>query len=228
MSITDPTVSQKKCDWDEQALGNIDCCQQVCRQVSEEQFLSITEDISLKLELHNEKYSLLDVGCGNGYLLSHLLEHCSAVAGSDFSHEMIQKARKTIPSGEFSCGEALELPFSDNHFERVLVYSVFHYFPTEAYARKVISEALRVCKPGGQVLFGDLLDQSKEEKFKGESDMKYEKTIPLIQRYSGWLFLNLKETLNYIETMGCRGEILSQAEKWPLSSYRKDIKVWVA
>lgn len=221
------SVIQKRRDWNEQALAKEDFCQQVCRQVTEESFSKITEDITQKLELSGGEYSLLDVGCGNGYLLQHLQKYCSSVSGSDFSEEMVNKARCNIPSGEFICGEALSVGFPENSFDRVLIYSVFHYFPDSSYAKKVVKEAIRVCQPGGKILLGDLLDQSDEERIKGGSDLEYEKTIPLIQRYSGWLFLNLEDVLGFVHSLGYRCEILSQPEEWPLASYRKDIKIWV-
>ncbi|MFT4553573.1 MAG: ubiquinone/menaquinone biosynthesis C-methylase UbiE [Chlamydiales bacterium] len=220
-------VIQKRRDWNEQALAKDGFCQQVCRQVTKEDFSKVIEDISWKLELPGGGHSLLDVGCGNGYLLQHLQKHCSFVSGSDFSEEMVRKARCNIPLGDFICGEALNIGYRENSFERVLIYSVFHYFPDQSYAKRVIKEAVRVCQSGGKVLLGDLLDKREEERIKGSSDLEYEKTIPLIQRYSSWLFLDLEEILSFIRALGCDCEILPQAKEWPLSSYRKDIKIWV-
>ncbi|KKM60528.1 hypothetical protein LCGC14_1540910 [marine sediment metagenome] len=58
-------------------------------------------------------------------------------------------------------------------------------------------------------------------------DLEYEKTIPLIHRYSQWRFFNFEKLLADLAPHVDRIEVLSQPEVFPLSDYRKDIRLWV-
>lgn len=49
-------------------------------------------------------------------------------------------------------GDARYLPFPEGYFDLVFSYSVFQHFAKEA-ARRAVEEAVRVCKPGGTILF---------------------------------------------------------------------------
>jgi ubiquinone/menaquinone biosynthesis C-methylase UbiE len=59
----------------------------------------------------------LDVACGTGFLTQHL---GGEITGLDQSASMLELARAKVPEGRFVQGDALELPFADDSFERVL------------------------------------------------------------------------------------------------------------
>jgi ubiquinone/menaquinone biosynthesis C-methylase UbiE len=59
----------------------------------------------------------LDVACGTGFLTQHLR---GEITGLDQSPSMLELARAKVPEGRFVQGDALELPFSDDSFERLL------------------------------------------------------------------------------------------------------------
>lgn len=59
----------------------------------------------------------LDVACGTGYLTQHLRGH---VTGLDASGRMLAIATRRIPAGRFLRGDALELPFPGDSFDRVV------------------------------------------------------------------------------------------------------------
>ena len=217
----------KQTEWDQQAKTGIDLGRQVCRTVDETEFLKLIDDIKKKLMLDGTFDSILDVGCGNAVVLSHLSDSFKNIYGTDFSANMMDCAHTVIPQGFFSQGEANCLKFKDNQFDRVLSYSIFHYFPSIEYGYKAISEMIRVCKKGGVVLIGDLLDQGQESVIKGKSDLEYEKKIPHIQRYSEWLFFNLPELQRFFLNKGYRVEILDQPDHFKCSHYRKDMRIWV-
>ena len=217
----------KKNEWEQQAKTSEDLGRQVCRTVDSSEFLKLIDDIKKKLVIDRKLDSILDIGCGNALVLNHLSGSFQNIYGTDFSANMIDKARVTIPQGHFSQGEANSLKFKDNQFDRVLTYSIFHYFPSIEYGYNTIDEMIRVCKKGGVVLIGDLLDQSQESVIKGKSDLEYEKKIPHIQRYSEWLFFNLYELQKLFLNKGYRVEILDQPDHFKCSHYRKDVRIWV-
>jgi ubiquinone/menaquinone biosynthesis C-methylase UbiE len=59
----------------------------------------------------------LDVACGTGWLTRHL--H-GDVTGLDASASMLAIAAERVPKADFIVGKALELPFADGSFDRVL------------------------------------------------------------------------------------------------------------
>src|SRR5438105_13158469 len=65
------------------------------------------------------KLSILDVGCGPGYVSAAAAERGAPPTGIDFSSEMISIARKMFPKIEFCEGDAQDLPFNDASFDRV-------------------------------------------------------------------------------------------------------------
>jgi demethylmenaquinone methyltransferase/2-methoxy-6-polyprenyl-1,4-benzoquinol methylase len=59
---------------------------------------------------------VLDVACGTGFLTRHLR---GEVVALDQSEAMLEVARERCPSATFVRGDALELPFADDSFDRV-------------------------------------------------------------------------------------------------------------
>ena len=64
--------------------------------------------------------SVLDVGCGPGYVAATAAERGAISRGFDFSKEMVAIAQKKFPHIEFREGDAQNLPFRDATFDRVL------------------------------------------------------------------------------------------------------------
>jgi ubiquinone/menaquinone biosynthesis C-methylase UbiE len=58
----------------------------------------------------------LDVACGTGFLTRHLP---GEIVGLDQSESMLERARRQAPNGTYLRGDALDLPFEDESFERV-------------------------------------------------------------------------------------------------------------
>ncbi len=98
--------------------------------------------------------TLLDVGCGTGFLLELLSTQKTAqYFGLDLSPEMIRAAeRKKIPGTEYTVGSAEALPFADNSFDVVTCSQSFHHYP---HPEKAMAEAYRVLKPGGLYILSD-------------------------------------------------------------------------
>ena len=82
----------------------------------------------------------LDVACGTGFLTQHLR---GEITGLDQSASMLELARAKVPEGRFVQGDALELPFADGSFERVLT-SFFYGHLEEEDRDAFLREARRV------------------------------------------------------------------------------------
>src|SRR2546426_217119 len=73
------------------------------------------------------KMSILDVGCGPGYVSAAAAERGATPTGLDFSKEMVAIARKMFSRIEFQEGDAQNLPFADASFDRVLAnFALLH------------------------------------------------------------------------------------------------------
>jgi ubiquinone/menaquinone biosynthesis C-methylase UbiE len=94
--------------------------------------------------------SILDIGSGPGYVAAAAAERGAIPIGLDFSSAMVAIAREKFPHIEFREGDAQNLPFGDESFDRVVTsFALLHVAEPE----RVMSEACRVLKRGGRFAF---------------------------------------------------------------------------
>ncbi len=102
---------------------------------------------------------VFEVGCGAGAFLRPLADLGARVGGLDFAANLLAVARHALPGGRFVEGEAAELPAAPA-VEHVVSMGVFLYFPSEAYAERVLE---RACALAGRTLtLLDLPDRAHE------------------------------------------------------------------
>jgi len=110
---------------------------------------------------------VLDIGTGTGNLAARLLDLGAEVVGLDPSQKMLDKAAVKLEglSGiELRRVEEpfLEIPCEDGSFDAVVsTYAFHHIHPDKKPA--CIREMMRVLKPGGTWVIGDLIFQSQED-----------------------------------------------------------------
>jgi ubiquinone/menaquinone biosynthesis C-methylase UbiE len=107
--------------------------------------------------------TLLEVGCGAGMFLIPLSGQVRQAVGCDLALPMLIRARQMMPSLLVQAAEASQLPYTSASFDAVLVYSVFHYFPSCEYAGRALREIARVCRPGGRIWIADVPDKTKQD-----------------------------------------------------------------
>lgn len=92
--------------------------------------------------------SVLDLGCGFGEFLNPL--RCAKRTGVDVNPE----ATKYLQSGiEFHAGDVRSLPMlQDGSFDVVFTSNLMEHLPTKDDVEKMLREARRVLKPGGQLI----------------------------------------------------------------------------
>lgn len=82
----------------------------------------------------------LDIACGTGFLTRHLR---GEVTGLDQSERMLAIARERMPMARFIHGDALDLPFADNSFDRVFTGHFYGHLE-ESQRERLLAEARRV------------------------------------------------------------------------------------
>ena len=75
----------------------------------------------------SEQSSILDIGCGKGFMLADFREYLTKakLRGVDISAYAIDNAYPTVRS-DISLGNATDLPFDDNEFDLVLSINTIH------------------------------------------------------------------------------------------------------
>lgn len=92
---------------------------------------------------------LLDVSCGNGYLLRAAARKRLETWGLELSPVGLEQAATMVPGAALVCGDAEVLPFAPRTFDYVTnIGSVEHYIDPAAS----IAEMARVLKPRGTAL----------------------------------------------------------------------------
>jgi ubiquinone/menaquinone biosynthesis C-methylase UbiE len=123
---------------------------------------SITEAIERRLILrlagpvHGR--NVLDVGCGDGALLSAFSQNGAArIVGCDIDPQMIArasaKAKRDQAAIDYVIASAECLPFRDESFDLVSIITVLAFVPNPDLA---LREIARVLKPHGRLIIGDL------------------------------------------------------------------------
>lgn len=105
-----------------------------------------------------ENKNFLDVGCGEGVILSYFLELGAKpenLYGFDLLPERIESAKKNYPSMQFTCGNAENLPYPDNFFDIAMQFTVFTSILNFSMKKKIALEMLRVLKPEGMIMWHD-------------------------------------------------------------------------
>jgi ubiquinone/menaquinone biosynthesis C-methylase UbiE len=107
------------------------------------------EDFTDLVKKKIKEFSLvLDVACADGKFTTEIAGDASKIIGTDLSPIMIEKARihSNTSKAEFIIADARRLPFEDNYFDLVISRRGPVSMP------EFLEEAIRVTKPGGQII----------------------------------------------------------------------------
>lgn len=96
---------------------------------------------------------VLDVGCGNGYVLLQYARNGAEVHGVDLTARAIDLSRQRFAqaglSGTFTEVDGDHLPYPDQTFDIVCSMGVLHHV---ANPRPMVEEMFRTLKPGGRAI----------------------------------------------------------------------------
>ena len=93
---------------------------------------------------------LLDLGCGDGLDLVYYKKLGAKIYGLDASEELLEIAKKRLPSENIQLGFFEKIPFQNDFFDVVLSkYAIM----TSADMGPIFKEIFRVLKPGGTMMY---------------------------------------------------------------------------
>ena len=102
--------------------------------------------------------SVLDLCCGNGRHMFHLLKHTPRVVGLDYSTDLLGMARKQLGgNGRLLRADMRAIPFEGVFDALANFFTSFGYFSSEAENLAVAQGIARALKPGGR-FFVDYLN----------------------------------------------------------------------
>jgi ubiquinone/menaquinone biosynthesis C-methylase UbiE len=85
--------------------------------------LQSVSSFELMSNLSGKEASVLDVGCGIGYLSRLFLRYI----GVDLDIEGLRIAKRLFPSRDYLCASATHLPFRDNSFDTIIGYDCIEH-----------------------------------------------------------------------------------------------------
>jgi demethylmenaquinone methyltransferase/2-methoxy-6-polyprenyl-1,4-benzoquinol methylase len=128
--------------------------------------------------------SALDVACGTGDLAIELARRVGPggeVVGSDFSEEMLARARAKAPELTWEWGNALELQYEADRFDAATVgFGARNFSDLD----RGLGEMARVVKPGGRVVVLEITTPHRPPLSLFYS-VWFDRVIPLIGRVTG-------------------------------------------
>lgn len=112
-----------------------------------------TEIILEQLSQGQKPHAILDIGCGLGIITNFLKGSFpdAQLVGIDIDAEAIFHAKELYPACSFKVGDVLQIPYSDNSFDCVMLIQVLHHVPAPLWPQ-AIQEIFRILKPGGKLI----------------------------------------------------------------------------
>ncbi|MBJ7342227.1 MAG: bifunctional demethylmenaquinone methyltransferase/2-methoxy-6-polyprenyl-1,4-benzoquinol methylase UbiE [Solirubrobacteraceae bacterium] len=127
---------------------------------------------------------VLDVASGTGDLAIELSTRVGAggsVIGSDFSEQMLDRARVKAPQLEWQQANALALPYEEDRFDAVTVgFGARNFSDLDAG----LAEMVRVTRPGGRVVVLEITTPTRPP-LSTFFRLWFDRLVPLIGRFAG-------------------------------------------
>ena len=203
----------------------------------------IYQDILKKLQLI-ETDTCLDIGCNVGANLIPLSKKVKHITGIDNLNIInILKSRLKNKNTSLISGNFLTYNF-EKKYNKIILYSVLHALKNKNQAYLAINKALKLLKPKGKILIGDIPNISLKKRFSNSKfgknfinkwNKKYKKTYEddvahkiLAESMSCSPLIDDKfiiDLLKYLRKKDLNAYILPQTKDLPFSHTREDIVI---
>lgn len=95
---------------------------------------------------------ILDLGCGNGRLLSVLTDMHINYLGIDNSDELLKKAQTNFPQARFELNDITNYQILPQNFEVIFLLAVLHHIPTWEMRYNLLKRINHGLKPKGYLM----------------------------------------------------------------------------
>jgi len=92
---------------------------------------------------------ILDIGCGEGYQMSYIVEQCTQVIGLDLSVERLKQAKNRVRNADLVCASSERLPFRPQIFDKIMCLELLEHLNEP---HKTILETESVLKVQGTLV----------------------------------------------------------------------------
>lgn len=221
--VADPTTDEVREFWEKNPL----CSTIIPHPVGTPEYFDFynslresIESLSYSYQLHEYKdfsgKKVLDVGSGNGYVLSKYAGEGAEVVGIDITEAGIELCQKRFDylglNGDFRVADAQDIPFPDNTFDCVCSMGVLHHVPN---TQKALDEIYRVLKPGGRLIV----------MFYHRNSAKYQFSYRVLSWFTGKTRQRLANEFDGIGNP--KGAVFSKSELRSMLDKFSDIKMHV-
>ena len=97
----------------------------------------------------DERWRILDAGCGGGRNLPYFVSRGFDVCAIDADPAAVAAVRRTAPSADVRHGELTALPWEDHSMDAVISSAVLHFARDSSHFEAMVREMWRVLRPGG-------------------------------------------------------------------------------
>lgn len=104
---------------------------------------------------------VLECACGTGLLSAVIAERCGKLTATDFSEQMLKRARKNCADYHnvtFSQADITALEYPDDTYDKVVAGNVIHLLD---HPSRALNELNRVCRPEGTLIIPTYMNRDR-------------------------------------------------------------------
>jgi SAM-dependent methyltransferase len=139
---------------------------------------------------------VLEVGAGPGLTTDAIRQMVPNLTAVELDEKLAAKLAERLADTnvEVVCADASGLPFEDDLFSSVLMFTMLHHVPTTTLQNCVFKELCRVLRPGGLLVGSDSIDtRARRELHVGDIYNPVDpETIPERLREAGFVDISLE------------------------------------
>ncbi|HZH67177.1 MAG TPA: class I SAM-dependent methyltransferase [Flavisolibacter sp.] len=172
---------------------------------------------------------LLDAGCGGGRNLYWFLQNGFSIYGIDQSAEAIEALKEKypdLPEERFRVEALEQTSFEDAFFDSIICSAVLHFATDTAHFFKMMTELVRLLKPGGSLFIRMASTIGIEEKvqavgegvyFLPDGSYRFLLTRPLLAQLLSRYPLSFIEDFKTVNVadLRCMSTLVLQKEQYP-------------